>query len=172
MNKKQIRLTESDLKQIVKESVNMILNEAYGTASKSDDADYENFTPYNSYNGKAVKGMNPGGNVGFHDTMAFREVMSSLKNAKHYASIGAGEQAWLKNVPFEEKTMIQKYYSKALNDIDKAMQLMLRVGKIYRMNTGEQPESGYAHAYDKQSYGGYGGGGEQRDYSGLSGWGG
>ena len=111
MNKKQIRLTESDLKQIVKESVNMILNEAYGTASKSDDADYENFTPYNSYNGKAVKGMNPGGNVGFHDTMAFREVMSSLKNAKHYASIGAGEQAWLKNVPFEEKTMIQKYYS-------------------------------------------------------------
>lgn len=31
MNKKQIRLTESDLKQIVKESVNKILNEAYGT---------------------------------------------------------------------------------------------------------------------------------------------
>ena len=31
MNKKQIRLTESDLKQIVKESVNNILNEAYGT---------------------------------------------------------------------------------------------------------------------------------------------
>lgn len=28
MNKKQIRLTESDLKQIVKESVNMVLNEA------------------------------------------------------------------------------------------------------------------------------------------------
>ena len=31
MNKKQIRLTESDLKQIVKESVNTILREAYGT---------------------------------------------------------------------------------------------------------------------------------------------
>lgn len=31
MNKKQIRLTESDLKQIVKESVNKILNEAYST---------------------------------------------------------------------------------------------------------------------------------------------
>ena len=29
MNKKQIRLTESDLKQIVKESVNKILNEMY-----------------------------------------------------------------------------------------------------------------------------------------------
>lgn len=34
MNKKQIRLTESDLKQIVKESVNKILNEAYGTPNK------------------------------------------------------------------------------------------------------------------------------------------
>ena len=36
MNKKQIRLTESDLKQIVKESVNKILNEAYGTMPKDD----------------------------------------------------------------------------------------------------------------------------------------
>ena len=34
MNKKQVRLTESDLKQIVKESVNMILNEAYGTTDR------------------------------------------------------------------------------------------------------------------------------------------
>lgn len=31
MNKKQVRLTESDLKQIVKESVNKILSEGYGT---------------------------------------------------------------------------------------------------------------------------------------------
>ena len=36
MNKKQIRLTESDLKQIVKESVNRILNEAYGTSPQKD----------------------------------------------------------------------------------------------------------------------------------------
>ena len=36
MNKKQIRLTESDLKQIVKESVNKILNEAYGTPPNKD----------------------------------------------------------------------------------------------------------------------------------------
>ena len=36
MNKKLIRLTESDLKQIVKESVNKILNEAYGTMPKDD----------------------------------------------------------------------------------------------------------------------------------------
>ena len=33
MNMKQIRLTESDLKQIVKESVNKILNEAYGKST-------------------------------------------------------------------------------------------------------------------------------------------
>ena len=36
MNKKQIRLTESDLKQIVKESVNTILSEAYGTSPQKD----------------------------------------------------------------------------------------------------------------------------------------
>lgn len=36
MNKKQVRLTESDLKQIVKESVNKILSEAYGTMPKDD----------------------------------------------------------------------------------------------------------------------------------------
>ena len=38
MNKKQVRLTESDLKQIVKESVNMILSEAYGTPTNQDKA--------------------------------------------------------------------------------------------------------------------------------------
>ena len=36
MNNKQIRLTESDLQQIVKESVNKILKEAYGTPSSHD----------------------------------------------------------------------------------------------------------------------------------------
>ena len=36
MNNKQIRLTESDLQQIVKESVNKILKEAYGTPSSQD----------------------------------------------------------------------------------------------------------------------------------------
>ena len=36
MNKKQIRLTESDLKQIVKDSVGKILSEAYGTMPKDD----------------------------------------------------------------------------------------------------------------------------------------
>lgn len=173
INKKLIRLTESDLKQIVKESVSKILSEAYGTPSKSDTADYDNFTPYNSYNSGRLK-MKPGGNVGFHETMAFKEVMYSLKNAKHYASIGAKEEAWLKNVPFEQKTMVQKYYLKALNDIDKALQLMIRVGKIYRMNTGLQPEQGYAHAYDKTSSygGGYGDTEDRHDYSGLPGWGG
>lgn len=40
-NKKQIRLTESDLKQIVKESVNKILSEAYGTVPRSDEANWE-----------------------------------------------------------------------------------------------------------------------------------
>lgn len=39
MNKKQIRLTESDLKQIVKKSVNKILSEAYGTMPNNDAYD-------------------------------------------------------------------------------------------------------------------------------------
>ena len=39
MNKKQIRLTESDLKQLVKESVNKILSEAYGTMPNNDAYD-------------------------------------------------------------------------------------------------------------------------------------
>jgi hypothetical protein len=42
MNKKQIRLTESDLKQIVKESVNKILSEAYGTSTNADNKKYNN----------------------------------------------------------------------------------------------------------------------------------
>ena len=36
MNKKKIRLTESDLKQIVKESVNKIISEAYGSMTDDD----------------------------------------------------------------------------------------------------------------------------------------
>ena len=49
MNKKQIRLTESDLKQIIKESVSKILNEAYGTMPSQDKATMWNLN--NSKNG-------------------------------------------------------------------------------------------------------------------------
>ena len=42
MNKKQIRLTESDLKQIVKESVNKILYEAYNPYNELQRFAYEN----------------------------------------------------------------------------------------------------------------------------------
>lgn len=41
MNKKQIRLTESDLKQIVKESVSKILNEAMFNGDYISDEDYD-----------------------------------------------------------------------------------------------------------------------------------
>ena len=41
MNKKQIRLTESDLKQIVKESVGKILNEAMFNGDYISDEDYD-----------------------------------------------------------------------------------------------------------------------------------
>ena len=61
MNKKQIRLTESDLKQIVKESVNKILNEAYGTLPRNDwhftttlnNGDYPEDSIYGTIKGKA-----------------------------------------------------------------------------------------------------------------------
>ena len=49
MNKKQIRLTESDLKQIVKESVNKILSEAYGTAQKLDKGLNDRIDSYLQY---------------------------------------------------------------------------------------------------------------------------
>ena len=49
MNKKQIRLTESDLKQIVKESVNKILSEAYGTPRKLDKGLNDKIDSYLQY---------------------------------------------------------------------------------------------------------------------------
>ena len=49
MNKKQVRLTESDLKQIVKESVNMILSEAYGTPQKLDKGLNDKIDSYLQY---------------------------------------------------------------------------------------------------------------------------
>ena len=50
MNKKFIRLTESDLKQIVKESVGKILNER--TAMEAEEEEYNEFKNYvmNLYN--------------------------------------------------------------------------------------------------------------------------
>jgi hypothetical protein len=49
MNKKQVRLTESDLKQIVKESVNKILSEAYGTPQKLDKGLNDKIDSYLQY---------------------------------------------------------------------------------------------------------------------------
>ena len=41
MNKRLLRLTENDLRNIVKMSVNKVLNEAYGTPPRSDEANWE-----------------------------------------------------------------------------------------------------------------------------------
>ena len=46
-NKKQIRLTESDLHNIVKESVSKILSEAYGTMPHNDMLMHYDYSPYN-----------------------------------------------------------------------------------------------------------------------------
>lgn len=87
MNKKLVKLTESDLKQIVKESVNKILNEAYGTPSKwqkkganyydlnSEEGSNENRIKiaYDAF-GKFVDTLRSASNVDTDDNVYYRAI--------------------------------------------------------------------------------------------------
>lgn len=142
-NKKQIRLTESDLKQIVKESVNKILNEAYGTMPQ-DDANFVGTLAYGDYPKDSIYGTIKG---------AARKMLYNVKNAKYTSD-----------------NSMNIYLDKIQNDLEHILKMVQPLKKLEIMQRGANPDL-YHSGVGNGNYVGNGGG-EQRDYSGLPGWGG
>jgi len=118
MNKKQIRLTESDLKQIVKESVNKIISEAYGTPDNATQSKVDYLRTNNFEKGDEMQKV-------------WSEVRNALFNLKSRAK-------WLIGHPYEEAIVkATDGYEKKLNSIFKIWS-----NKLIQIN-GEQPDAKY-----------------------------
>ena len=146
MDKKQIRLTESELKQIVKESVNKILNEAYGTMPNQDKATMWNLN--NSKNGGLPGYYN--NSLGRH--LSSDEVRKGMYDYEKGEEMPAELQVLL-HLSDEVKDVL--YDQDYIKFVDERLSHVLRnklleVSKICdllinkaKMNIGQQPDENY-----------------------------
>ena len=166
MNKKQVRLTESDLKQIVKQSVNKILNEAYGTPSRFNREYLNSFKEKqpihdNDYNGIISI---------YNQLLNVRNSVSEWHTTRMFTPNEDGER-------YYDEVKSSKYASLICKYIRKAMDICQMVMDKSVMDAGEQPESyrsadskdyfdkkKFAKTQDSDTY--YGGGEGFTDYSG------
>ncbi len=149
MNKKQIRLTESDLKQIVKESVSRILNEAYGTPSNDDKDTFTSLDrrPYDKNWSPSQWRIN--NDRPFENTMKVGELINELgaaiqdmyyKDKDYYNDAGIetkrGRFMWERG----ENTIFkyQDLLNKKVDEMQRIYDLLLNKLK---QTTGEQPKS-------------------------------
>jgi hypothetical protein len=134
MNKKQIRLTESDLKQIVKESVNKILSEAYGTMPNNDAYD---ITGLDAANDEGAR---------FSPLGKFNDVpLDSL--------IDLNKAVKLFNNDYNYLQFINPNYAKALRKhlyyVDEYLDKLIKIAK---MKKGQQPDLGYDSRHGTNKY--------------------
>ena len=136
MNKKQIRLTESDLKQIVKESVNKILSETYGTVPKQDKVSQS------AYGGKKFDKS-----AYSNDNEKLKaEYMQKLANGI-YDVRGASE--WFGYYSEGEifgdskSPSLKKYSDMIYNKIQEIENIYQQIKRIMTMKLGLQPDSRY-----------------------------
>ena len=125
MNKKQIRLTESDLKQIVKESVNKILNEAYGTPDKGTRNSINSYRHLEDWT---------------HQDSALKTIWSQLLDTRN----SVDEWVTYTNSPFSnDKSISRKYADILVKQIDTAIRTCKMIMNKRTMNQGEQPDENY-----------------------------
>lgn len=184
MKKNRIKITESELKQIVEESVNKILSEAYGTPSKYTKHQYNILNGVeNHYDGEKGVGRifpknkrieYPTDSEKYSGSDIFAEI-DRLNNR-----LIDTEKRWtfaMNNSTYTlTDKMARRYGYEILNNLRRAEKLSRRMMVLLKMQLGEQPDSNYFDNHKpSQDDGGYslGGGREDRhDYSGLPGWGG
>lgn len=168
MNKKQIRLTESDLKQIIKESINKILNEAYGTPNNDTRAALDNLFVAQHYGSENDLQQDTNGEIPFRGLIDFNNGILKLEHQ-------------LTDVVRRDEIDDSNPYIMALfNHLMQMKELSRRMVKRLKMNQGEQPDETYniKHLPPSQRYSkmmsntSFGGGEDRHDYSGLAGWGG
>ena len=136
MNKKQIRLTESDLKQIVKESVNKILSETYGTVPKQDKVSQS------AYGGKKIDKS-----AYSNDNEKLKaEYMQKLANGIYDvrdASEWFGYYSEGEIFGDSKSPSLKKYSDMIYNKIQEIENIYQQIRRIMTMKLGLQPDSRY-----------------------------
>jgi hypothetical protein len=136
MNKKQIRLTESDLKQIVKESVNKILYEAYGTMPTQDKVS-QNVYGGADFDKSAYSNDNE---------QLIAEYMQKLASGI-YNVMGASE--WFgyysegEILGDSKNPSLKKYSDMIYNKIQEIENIYQQIRRIMTMRLGLQPDTRY-----------------------------
>ena len=132
MNKKQIRLTESDLKQIIRESVNNILSEAYGTMPHNDLLMHYDYSPYEDKSLEYELYDNDYHKKG--DIPRYYNWIPDL--AKAY-----GQFKRLANDAYPYSYVGQRYMEKLRKDLRNIEDILNRVIKIEKRDLGLDPYS-------------------------------
>lgn len=133
MNKKQrIRINDSHLKQIVMESVNKILNEAYGTMNAQDSADIarlDNPYPQSKYDIP----YNSGKKTSYYiDKLV--ELMIQMQKYDEW-----GGEIW--NIIYQ---FGGESYADSINgDFDRIVKKLKRVIALAKMKLGQQPKADF-----------------------------
>ena len=157
MNKKQIRLTESDLKQIVKESVSKILSEAYGTPRKWDKEtfgslatpSYEEWNPSQS----TLRKDYYNGNRPFEGVMKVGELINDLYGA--IRDITWKDEDYLNDAGMKTtrtfagdrgRNTIFKYQDLLTKKLDEMNHIHKLLLNKLKQTTGEQPYSRYDYS--------------------------
>lgn len=130
--RRTIRLTESDLKQIVKESVNKILSEAHGTMPHNDLLMHYDYSPYED------KSLDANLNdTGYHkkgDIPRYYNWVPDL--AKAY-----GEFKKVANDAYPYSYVGRRYMEKLRKELHNIEDILNRVIKIEKMDLGLDPYS-------------------------------
>lgn len=140
MNKKQVKLTESDLKQIVKESVNKILNEAYGTPRMADREYLNRF-----------KEKQPIHDNDYNDIVSIYKQLLNVYNYVSECYTTRMDTPDEDGARYYDEVKSSKYASLIRKYIRNAMDICQMVMDKYVMDAGEQPES-YRSTYGKDYF--------------------
>ena len=127
--KKIVRLTESDLHRIVKESVNKILSEEYYTPPLKDRISFANYANVDDYNGEIDDKVDFNSMAG-----TLNKVYSRLIDIKEVLPDGS----WFKTVG-DYNNGSEKYFIYLKKCIDGALNSIKRIVKINMINRGLQP---------------------------------
>ena len=176
MNKKQIKLAESDLKQIVKESVNKILNEAYGTTDRRTQNLVNNLR--DKEDARRLDGFpnnlkaDPAHDVD-NARVAINRFIVNIQEVLYKLTLCTAfegernKRSWTTNIysadsyenirnDFSSGTDTQKYLDAIEKQIKRAVNIAERLKKVLIMNQGVQPDSNYFDKYNfDKNTGGY-----------------
>lgn len=130
MNKKQIRLTESDLKQIVKESVNKILSEAYGTPDKGTQNAINN-----------IRNLEVGNNDYSSLNSIYKQLLNTRNSVDEWTT--SVETMDSDGIRSYNRSISRKYSEYLVKQIDAAIRTCKILMNKRVMNQGEQPDEDY-----------------------------